>query len=358
MSTSENKRWHVVHALACRSAALGVHRGNAPSRGLRARFLVALLLACLTGAARAAEQAGKPTVIVVIGAAGEPEYGADFVKAADAWTETCKRANVNYVEIGRGSREPAAGEAGTDRQRFQDALAAQAKGQEPLWIVLIGHGTFDGKEAKFNLTGPDFSDAELVSWLKPITRPVALLNCSSASGPFLTKVSAPGRVVITAAQSGAEVNYSRFGMFMAQAIADPAADIDRDGQTSLLEAFLAASRKTADFYQSNGRLATEHALLDDNGDGLGVSAEWFDGTRATRAARNGAPVDGVRAGQWFLVPSPQEAALSPEMRTQRDALELKIEALRQRKSRLAEADYYQQLDELLVTLARLQSGGK
>ena len=111
----------------------------------------------------------------------------------------------------------------------------------------------------------------------------------------------------------------------------------------------------ADFYQINGRMATEHSLLDDNGDTLGVSAEWFDGTRATRSARNGAPVDGARAGQWFLIPSPEEAALTPEMRAQRDSLELKIEALRQRKSRLAEGDYYQQLDDLLLALAKLQS---
>jgi hypothetical protein len=337
-------------------------KGKRPVMKLQSvAVVVCACLACL-GATRAARAQDKPTVIVVVGAAGEAVYGGDFVKAADAWTVACTRAGVNHLEIGRDplpETQPGAASATpgkTDRDRLQEALQAQAKSSQPLWIVLLGHGTFAAQEAKFNLRGPDFTEAELAAWLKPMSRPIALIDCSSASGPFLTKISAPNRVVVTATQSGVEVNYARFGTFMAQAIADPSADIDRDGQTSLLEAFLAASRRTQDFYQTNGRLATEHALLDDNGDNLGVSAEWFDGTRATRAARNGAPVDGARAGQWFLIPSPEEAALTPEMKSQRNALELKIEALRQRKPRLAEADYYQQLDALLVDLAKRQAG--
>ena len=143
-------------------------------------------------------------------------------------------------------------------------------------------------------------------------------------------------------------------MYLADAIGNPTADLDKDGQTSLLEAFLAASRGVEDFYKTEGRLATEHALLDDNGDGLGVSADWFQGTRATRAAKNGAPVDGSSAHQWFLIPSPQEQSLTPEMRARRNAAELKIEALRQKKAAMAETEYYDQLDALLLTLARLQ----
>jgi hypothetical protein len=324
-------------------------------RPIIAIFCVALF-ACAARAAAPSPSPARPTVIVVIGAPGTPEYGADFAKSAAAWADACKRAPVNHIEIGRASPSAAAPgtPAKTDRQRFQDALAAEVQNTQPLWIVLLGHGTYDGKEAKFNLRDLDFSDAELAQWLKPFTRPIAVIDCSSASAPFLNRLAAPGRVIITATRAGSEVNYARFGMYMAEAIANPAADIDKDGQTSLLEAFLAASRGVEDFYQTEGRLATEHALLDDNGDGLGVSADWFQGTRATRAAKNGAPVDGPSANQWFLIASPEEQALTPEMRAQRNAVELKIEALRQKKAALTETDYYNQLDALLVTLARLQ----
>src|SRR5262249_11540634 len=137
----------------------------------------------------------------------------------------------------------------TDHDRLQEALQTEAK-ETPaqLWVVLLGHGTFDGKEAKFNLRGPDVSATELADWLKPFRRPVALIDTSSASAPFLNKLSAPGRVILTATRSGHEVNFARLGQYFSEAVADPEADLDKDGQTSLLEAYLIASRRVAEFY--------------------------------------------------------------------------------------------------------------
>ncbi len=126
-----------------------------------------------------------------------------------------------------------------------------------LWLVFIGHGTFDGRTAKFNLRGPDISADDLAAALKPCRRPLVILQCASASGPFLKALSAPGRVIITATRSGYEVNATRFGGYLAQANADPAADLDKDGQTSLLEAYLAASHQVEQSYQEQGRLMTE-----------------------------------------------------------------------------------------------------
>jgi hypothetical protein len=151
--------------------------------------------------------------------------------------------------------------------------------------------------------GPDVSEAELAEWLRPVTRPLALINTSSASAPFLAKLAGRNRVVVTSTRSGNEQNYARFGRFLAAAITDAAADLDRDGQVSLLEAYLAASQRTAEFYAGAMRLATEHALLDDNGDGLGTPADWFEGVRATRQAKEGAAVDGPRAHQFHLIRS-------------------------------------------------------
>jgi hypothetical protein len=219
--------------------------------------------------------------------------------------------------------------------------------------VLIGHGTFDGKEAKFNLRGPDLSDTELAEWLKPCRRPLAVIDCSSCSAPFLNRLSGKDRVVITATRTGSETNYARFGDFFSASIADPAADLDKDGQTSLLEAFIAASHRVEEFYKQAGRLSTEHALLDDNGDALGTPANWFQGTRATRAARNRAPLDGTRANQWHLLLSPAEQTMPGEARAKRDALELRIETLRGKKASMPEVEYYAQLEKLMLELARL-----
>ena len=212
---------------------------------------------------------------------------------------------------------------------------------------------FDGQEAKFNLRGPDLSATNLAAWLQPFKRPLAIINCASASAPFLTKLSAPGLVVITSTRSGYEQNYARFGQYISEAITDPQADLDKDGQTSLLEAFLMASRRVAEFYETGGRLATEHALLDDNGDGLGTPADWFRGLRAVKQAQNGKGLDGFRAHQFILVRSGQEQRLSPALRARRDELELSVAKLRETKEKLGEDDYYQKLEGLLIELAKL-----
>jgi hypothetical protein len=129
--------------------------------------------------------------------------------------------------------------------------------------------------------------------------------------------------------------------------------LDKDGQTSLLEAFLIASRRTAEFYDTEGRLATEHPLLDDNGDGLGTPPSWFRGVRATKKAKEGAQLDGVRAHQFHLVQNRAERNLPAELRTRRDELELAIAELRQSKGTLKEDDYYQQLEVMVVEMAQL-----
>jgi len=306
------------------------------------------------------QHADHPTVIIVVGAPGAPEYGRDFAQWAEQWAQAAKRGSACVTTIGSvydpstaPSTAPTTGPS-TDREQLRTLLvSAVAEPAQPLWLVLIGHGTYDGKETKFNLRGPDVTDQELAEWLRPLRRPIAVIDCTASSAPFLNRLSAPGRVVITATRSGSELQFAHFGEFMAGAIADPSADLDKDGQTSLLEAFLAASHRVEEFYKQAGRLTTEHALLDDNGDGQGVSADWFEGLRATHAARNGSPIDGPRAHQWHLVMSASEQAIPQELRARRDEIELAIESLRQKKVAMPQDVYYKQLEELLLKLARL-----
>ena len=201
---------------------------------------------------------GRRRAALVVGAAGEEEFGQTFAESAGRWASACREAGAKLTTIGLETNS-----ATSDRERLQQALGGEAKeGAAELWLVLLGHGTFSGKEAKFNLRGADVSATELTEWLKPFRRPLAVLNTSSASAPFLAKLSGTNRVIITATRSGSEVNYARLGRFLSEAIADPEADLDKDGQTSLLEAFLSGSRRTAEFYSNEGRLATERRALE------------------------------------------------------------------------------------------------
>jgi hypothetical protein len=315
------------------------------------RFLPTLVL--LSGLVFAhssfAQTNEQRTLVLVIGAAGEPEYGEQFSASAALWKQAAAKGGLQTTVIGEDKDQPE-----NDLVRLHTVLTNEvAKQSGELWLVFIGHGTYDGRLAKFNLRGPDISASDLAAALTPCVRPMAVINCASASGPFINALSAPGRVIITATRSGNEVNATRFGANFARAIADPAADLDKDGQTSLLEAFLFASRQVEQFYKEAGRLATEHALLDDNGDGLGTPADWFRGVRAVRTAANGKSVDGIRAHQMHLVRSTVEQELSEEKRARRDALEKQLSVLRSRKETMDENDYYRQLESILIETARI-----
>ena len=299
---------------------------------------------------RAAEPTDRTTVVIVVGADGEADYKAGFAAQVPLWERAATQTGAKSVTVGI-----VAGLAGeTDWAHLERTLESEPKaGAGELWVVLIGHGTFDGKESKFNLRGPDLGAGELAEWLKPFSRPLAVINTASASAPFIGKMSGPNRVVVTATRTGKEQNFARFGPYLAEAIGDPKSDLDQDGQTSLLEAFLSASARVREFYKTEGRLATEHALLDDNGDGLGTPAEWFRGTRATKQAKDGAALDGTRARNLALVRSEAEAKLTPEQRARRDGLERAVEALRETKGKAVEADYYRELERLMLELARV-----
>ncbi len=295
----------------------------------------------------------RPAVLTVVGASGKPEYAADFRHAADQWKAAAAKAGADSIAIGLVAES---GES--DHDRLRSVLVEQSKAtREPLWIVLIGHGTFDGREAKFNLRGPDVTDLEFSKWLEPIKRPVVVLDCTSASAPFLNRLSGANRIIVTATRSGAETNYARFGRFLSEAIADPQADLDKDGQVSLLEAYLTASHRVEEYYRSRTQLATEHALLDDNGDRLGTPADWFRGVRATRRAKDGAPLDGIRAHQLHLVLSDRERKIPEPIRRRRDEIELSIAALRDQKSKLSEDEYYRRLEPLMLDLGATLSRG-
>ncbi len=323
------------------------------------RALIVSLLSCVVVAHANGVATGKTTVILAIGAAGEEEFGKAFTEWAGVWSNACVRADARLITIGGSDEktsEPVADatNAPTDLTLLHEVLTCESQvSSDELWLVLIGHGTFDGRDAKFNLRGPDLSATNLAQWLKPMKRPYAVINCASSSSPFLKQLSAPDRVIITATRSGYEQNYARFGKYLADAIGNLTADLDKDGQTSLLEAFIMASRQTSEFYETEGRLATEHALLDDNGDGLGTPADWFRGVRAVKKSEGGGLADGLRAHQFHLIRSERERNMPPEIRERRDEIERAVGRLRGEKTDLAEDEYYRRLETLMLELAKL-----
>ncbi len=311
-------------------------------------MLVFNIIACLA-AEPVDSSVERPTVIVVVGAAGSDEYGAQFAKWAQLWKQACSKDGAKFVSIGLDEIQKP-----NDRTKLQETLVVESQQTDAaLWLVLIGHGTFDGRSARFNLRGPDVSAKDLSEWLKPLQRPLVVINSASSSAPFLSILSGPGRVLITATKSGYEQNYTRFGEYLAGAVTEPEADLDKDGQTSLLEAFLTASNRVNEFYLAAGRLVTEHALLDDNGDGLGTRADFFRGIRPVQKAEDGAALDGYRAHQFHLVLSEAENKMPPQLRAKRDKLELEVMALRDSKDNFSEEEYFSRLEKMLYDIAQI-----
>jgi hypothetical protein len=272
-------------------------------------------------------------LIVVTGHPGEAVFGAEMEAAANLWEAAAAKAGHSCQRIGPGE--------GTQLPRLQEALAAaSADLHEPLWVVLLGHGSAQGKAAKFSLEGPDLTAEELARGLVKFRRPVIVVAGFACSGAFLKTLAAPGRIILTATRTGAEENWTRFPKFFATALSNLDADGDGDQQVSVLEAWQHAVRATEGFYKEQGRLTTEHSVLDDLGDGKGSGLNL-----------------GLKAAQWHLIESAAELALTPAQRSRREAVEVQISALRQQKTSLPPAEYGELLEKLLLRLADVYAGG-
>jgi hypothetical protein len=314
--------------------------------GMKARFRSEAVGVLAILAMVPAWTADEPRLLLLVtGAPGEASHGKAFADQARAWSALAGAAGDFEIREPRG------------REELQEACrSGRFRAAPEVWIVLVGHGTDDGRTAKFNLEGPDVAAGELSEWIQERTGPLVVVHAGECSGGFVPALSGPGRVVVTATQSGHEVVLPRFGGELAAALGDAAADLDQDGQVSVLEAFLAASARTAAFYEREGRLASEHALLDDNGDGKGTRADWFEGVRVVRRAADGEEADGKRARGLHLVPGAEDRKLTAEQRALRERLEAEVEALRGKRGEMGDAAWYDALEALFVRLGELRGG--
>lgn len=290
-------------------------------------------------------------MIVVIGAGGLEEYEQQFDRWSKRWKQIAAHKQAELTVIGESvdARH-------SDLELITRELQHQTSETTATWIILIGHGTFDGKTARFNLRGPDLTADQLCQSCDAIKHPLAILNCFSSSGPFLNALSADNRVIISATKNGHEFYFSHFGNFLSEASSQPEADLDHDGQVSLLEAYLAACRETNAYYQEKGELATEHALLDDNADQRGTRGDQFQGLNRLPDSHSATVTlpDGHRAHQFTLFATQPITQVSGEQKLKRDKLELQILALKQRKAKFSSSDeYYQKLEPLMLQLAHV-----
>jgi hypothetical protein len=227
-------------------------------------------------------------------------------------------------------------------------IAGQAKPEDDFVLILIGHGSFDGQQYKFNLVGPDITAAGLAQWCGRISSKRQLIvNTTSASGGSVAALAHRGRGVIAATKSGTEKNATVFARYWVEALQDPTADVDKSDSISALEAFRYATAKTAAFYESQKRLATEHAVFADTGTGATVRVASTE-SGAGRLL-SGLPL--VRLG------AERAATADPAKRgllAKKERLEQQIDTLKLQRAALSPQEYKQQLTQSLVALAKVQ----
>lgn len=277
-------------------------------------------------------------MLVVVSEPGNMTYEPEFQRQAKAWQDLAARAEMQVRTVGLGE-EAAEG----DRPALEKAVAEFPKEGGDLWLVWIGHGSFDGRTANFNLRGPDIDSASVRELLKPFTRRLVILHLFSASHPFLGALAGKDRVIVSSTRSAGERNYTRFGEKFADALTATDADLDLNGSLSLLEATLHAAAGTRAFYEDAQRVVQEHAVIDDNGDGKGTPVDRLTDPKVESP-------DGAVAREIHFVATAGDR-LTPEAKAERAKLEAAIAELKKRKGEMVEAEYYAALEELMLTMA-------
>jgi hypothetical protein len=235
-----------------------------------------------------------------------------------------------------------AGSAANVKAAFSEVRKTATK-DDLLLVVLLGHGTFDGETAKFNLVGPDLTAGEWNQLLTGVPPRLVLVNTTEASFPFLDSLKAKGRVVITATNSAAQKYATVFPEYFVKALSEASTDLDKNGRTSILEVFEATSLAVKQYYEQRGQLSTERALIDDNGDGQGRE----------QGAEGG---DGGVARLWSLDAEPAAATNDPELAAllkQQRNLEAQAEELKLKKGDVPPGEWQSTYEKLMLELARV-----
>lgn len=266
-------------------------------------------------------------VFVVSGLGGEPEYERRFQEQAHAVAEAAKSSGASPANIVVLTGERARRDS---IQRELKAFAGATAKEDQVAIVLIGHGSYDGSEYRFNIPGPDITGQEMLALLNQLPAQQQLVvNATSSSGAVVESWKRPNRIVITATKSGGERTATRFAQYWIEALTSPEADRDKNETVTAQEAYEFASRKVADAFKADAALATEHSRI--------------EGGNAARFVV-------ARFGNAALMPDDEALAA---MLQEQAGIEQKIEALKERKASMDREQYYDELERVLISLARL-----
>jgi len=293
----------------------------------------------------------KVFLLIVVGLAGDPEHGKTFHRWGNTLAEAAERLGVTPDRLAYLVDQPMEGDTRVSGKATREEVtrtlqkfAATASADDIVFVTLIGHGSFDGRAAKFNMPGPDMGPAEFEALFRKLpAKQIVFINTASASGPFVEELSAPGRTLVAATRSGAEQYTTLFGGFFVDALSLPSADADKNRRISVLEAFQFAKAEVARAYEREGLLATEHALLDDDGDRKGSpdpSPTGADGKIASVLSLGDAGDDGLPS-------DPKLRALHLERRD----FERRVEALRLLKESMDPSRYASELEKLVTAVA-------
>jgi len=281
--------------------------------------------------------------VTIAGLGGEPDYEQRFSAAAKDLDKVFKASSGAHVYTLTGSQ--------ATRARLTETMAAvarEAKPEDDFVLTLIGHGSFDGVEYKFNLVGPDVSAADLAAMCDRVpARRQLIVNTTSASGGSVAALERPGRGVIAATKTGTEKNATVFARYWVEALQDPTADVDKSESISAMEAFQYADRKTAAFYESQKRLATEHAVFEDTGHGEAVRASAAQG-------REGALMSSMTVVRIGASQAAMNDPAKRELLAKKEELEQQIDMLKYQKAAMDPAEYKKQLTDALLQLATVQ----
>ena len=315
-------------------------------------FFTALLAVTAPSAAVAQS---RTHALIVVGIGGTDEYRQSFHAEAsqiyEALTTQHGLAKEDVVYLGE-TVETAPGMI-SDRStranvlKVLGELAQKAGPADRILVILIGHGTDQGGESQINLSGPDLTptDFELAGMAFP-SQPLALVHTGSGSGGWVEPLAGPNRIVIAATRSARELNATEFGQFFARAMAGEGADLDHDQRVSLLEAFMYARQETERYYQEQNEILTEHAVLDDNGDGRGSTDAGPDGPDGVLASTFALGGPSARAD----LPATDNPVLQ-RLFAERDEIQGRIDELRVVRTALTEDEYLARMEPLLVELA-------
>ena len=329
-------------------------------RSLTAWVLTVTLMIASVVMPSIAAEAQQTHLLVITGLGGDPEYTQQFHQWATTLIDAAKdryevpAGGITYL----GEKPDLAPDLIADRSTREnveasiESIADRAAPGDHVVIVLFGHGSFTDA-ARINLPRRDLSAEEFAGLLDKLNaQQVTFVNTASASGPFVEKLSGSGRTVMTATKTGGERNASVFGGFFVDAFADGEEDADqnRDRRVSMLEAFTYARSRVIQSYESEGLLTTEHALLDDNGDGEGtdepdpLSGDAADGLVArTLFFTSG----GGRRAEVAFPDDPELQVLYQE----RQALEAQVDELRRIRGGADPEQYQAELETIMIELA-------